>query len=135
MPGMYVKTGLDDDDEILFSPHYLFQVLPGNDRFRNYEPPAVYLEQVDRLPHIMPGLKAEKEASAEKAIIEPLLESLGHTLKREVPVRAGGSVTSMDYCSYTPDVEAYGGEGYAADFTNTIAIIEAKRYGRIERKY
>lgn len=135
MPGMYVKTGLDDDDEILFSPHYLFQVLPGNDRFRNYEPPAVYLEQVDRLPHIMPGLKAEKEASAEKAIIEPLLESLGHTLKREVPVRAGGSVTSMDYCSYTPDVKAYGGEGYAADFTNTIAIIEAKRYGRIERKY
>lgn len=131
----YVKTGLDDNDDSLFPVHYLSQVIPDTKQFKKYEAPQAFLDAIDKLPSLMPGLKNEKEASAEKAIIEPVLESLGHILKREVPVKTGGNVKSMDYCSYKPDLETYGGDGYAADFSNTLAIIEAKRYGRIERKY
>ncbi len=124
----YIKTALDIDGDELITSHYINEVLPNTKQFEQFHCNrlSAWAKGVccEPLKSVFARSKELNERQVEDALIRPILECLGNKLIAQVPL----SGDTMDFCTYI-------GNNYAFDYTNTGAIIESKRYGRIEQKY
>ena len=124
----YIKTALDADGDELITAHYINEVLPTTRQFAQFHCDRLTAwvegDGCEPLSEVFAKSKELNERQVEDALIRPILEKLNNKLFPQVPL---GS-EAMDFCTYT-------GAEYAFDYTNTGAIIESKRYGRIENKY
>lgn len=124
----YIKTSLDADSEELLTSHYINDVLPETKQFERFGF-AELTKWVDGdgcepLKSVFARSKELNERQVEDALIRPILESLGNSLMAQVAL--GGD--TVDFCVFS-------GSTFSSDFENTTAIVESKRYGRIENKY
>ncbi len=120
----YIKTSMVDNESTLLSLHYLQEVLPQTRFYRTFDQTQFKAFVNDGLSNKFKQCKELNERQIEETFIKPILEALGNKVLPNIPI---GS-EFMDYCSYD-------GENCLGDYSNTIAIIESKRYGRIENKY
>ena len=125
----YIKTSLREDGDELITAHYINEVLPQTKQFSRYTCDLLMNwvnGSTDREPlaAILSKSKGLNEAQTESALIRPILESLGNSL---IPQVAIGSDT-MDFC-------VFDGVDFNRDYTNTLAVVESKHYGRIESQY
>lgn len=124
----YIRTSLDEDENGLITTHYINEVLPQTKQFKEFHCRRLtaWVEGDGRKPlkDVFAESKELNERQTEDALIRPILESLDNQLIAQIPL--GGDV--MDFCIFE-------GESFADDYTNTSAVIESKRYGRIESKY
>lgn len=126
--GRYIRTALDSDGEELVTSHYINDVLPTTKQFGKFHCNRLTAwvdgEGREPLKDVFAKSRELNERQIEDAIIRPVLEMLDNKLIAQVSL--GGD--AMDFCTYE-------GDSFAKDYTNTGAIIESKRYGRIENKY
>ena len=128
----YIKISLTEDTSLI-SAHYIKEVLPTTKHYKEFHLNRLMALVDDKDMPLVKRFAASKnfnERQVEDALIRPILESLGNVLKGQVAL--GGD--AVDFCVYTPDKKIEP-DGFAADYTNVNAIIESKRYGRIENKY
>lgn len=128
----YIKISLNDDTSLI-SAHYINEVLPTTKHYKEFHLNRLMTLVDDKDMPLVKRFAASKkfnERQVEDALIRPILESLGNVLKGQVAL----SGDAVDFCVYTPD-KRLEPDGFAADYTNVNAIIESKRYGRIENKY
>jgi len=129
----YILTALGEADSSLITPHYINEVLPATKHYKEFH--------LNRLMAIVDDAKIPlavkfsnskelNERQVEDTLIRPILESLGNVLKAQIPLNSD----KVDFCVYTPNEEIKP-DGFADNYANTTAIIESKRYGRIENKY
>ncbi len=129
----YIKISLNDDDTSLISAHYINEVLPTTKHYKEFHLNRLMALVDDSAMPLVKRFAASKkfnEHQIEDTLIRPILESLGNVLKGRVAL---GSDT-VDFCVYTPNSQIEP-DGFADDYSNVNAIIESKRYGRIENKY
>ena len=123
----YIRTSLSEDGDQLFTSHYISEVLPETKQFKKINCSALinWANGVggESLTSVFERSRDLNEAQIENNLIRPILRLLGN--KYEPQVRLGSD--AVDFCVYT-------GNRFAPDYTNTTAIIESKRYGRIENK-
>lgn len=124
----YIRTSLAEDGDQLFTSHYISEVLPKTKQFAktNYEALIAWADGNGRqaLSGVFNHAKKYNERQIEDALIRPILEMLGNKLVAQVSL--SGDI--VDFCVYT-------GDHFDPYYTNTTAIIESKRHGRIENKY
>lgn len=124
----YIRTSLAEDGDQLFTSHYISEVLPETKQFKKINCSALinWANGVggESLTSVFNRSRKLNEAQIENNLIRPILRLLGN--KYEPQVRLGSD--AVDFCVYT-------GNRFAPGYTNTTAIIESKRYGRIENKY
>lgn len=124
----YIRTSLSEDGDQLFTTHYISEVLPKNKQFKktNYESLIAWADGNGREPlsNVFKRSRKLNERQIEDSLIRPILEMLGNKLVAQVAL----SGDFVDFC-------VYDGEGFDPHYANTCAIIESKRYGRIENKY
>ena len=130
---LYIKTSLGEDDTSMISTHYINEVLPTKKQYQNVKLDNIHkliYDEEHPLSSIMASSKKMNERQIEDVLIRPILEALGNTLKAQIPLLGD----TVDFCTYEPNptIEP---DGFANDYTNVTAIIESKRYGRIENKY
>lgn len=129
----YIKTSNTEDDKALFTSHYIDEVLPNERDFVRYNPSKFFelIEEGNGLKNKLATAKRLKETPIEDLIIKPVLESLGSKTISRVSIPNG----EIDLCAYEPSIENFPPQGFDENFSNTYAVIEAKRYGRISNKY
>lgn len=129
----YVRTSIDVDGAALVTSHYLREVLPSLKEYERYETPAPMIELAKGdLPRLLATSKNLAESQIEDYIIKPVLEAIGNHLWRHP---RDSENKELDFCCFDPDVKAYPPNGFDPRFSNATAIIESKRWGRIENKY
>lgn len=126
----YIRTFLTHEQDALITTHYIEEVLPQQKSFQKFHCNR-FLALVDApqrpLTQIFATSKKCNERQIEDALIRPILQSLGNQLIAQVPIEGD----FIDFCAYEAADEA----AFDRSFANTTAIIESKRYGRIENKY
>lgn len=129
----FIKTSNTEDDKALFTSHYINDVLPTEKDFLKYSPANFFdlIKEENGLKNKLATAKRLKEAPIEDLIIRPVLKSLGSKTISRVSIPNG----EIDLCVYEPAVESFPPQGFDENFSNTYAVIEAKRYGRISNKY
>lgn len=124
----YIRTSLSEDGDQLFTSHYISEVLPETKQFKKINCNALinWANGVggESLTSVFNRSRKLNEAQIENNLIRPILRLLGN--KIEPQVKLGGDF--VDFC-------VYNGNYFDPNYTNTCAIIESKRYGRIENKY
>lgn len=129
----YILTALSEDDSSLITPHYINEVLPTTKQYKEFHLNRLMAIVDDTKMPLSAKFASSKELNerqVEDALIRPILESLGNVLKAQIALNSD----TVDFCVYTPNEEIKP-DGFADNYTNTTAIIESKRYGRIENKY
>lgn len=132
----YIRTKLDEDSSSLLTSHFLSEVLPETAAFKRFKL-AKLLELVDGdegadFAKNMQLSKTENERTAEDYLIRRVMESLGHRMRAQVPL---DTHSTADFCAFdTRYGEGKDVAGFAKDFTNTTCLVEAKKYGRIQKK-
>lgn len=120
----YIKTSMSDNESSLLSLHYLQEVLPQSKFYKSFDHSSFDAFINDGIINKFNASREFNESQIEETFIKPIMESLGNKIFPNIPI---GS-EFMDYCVYE-------GDHCLKDYTNTIAIIESKRYNRIENKY
>ncbi len=124
----YIKTSLDEDGSGLISSHYIEEVLPQTKQFKEFHCKRLtdWVDGVGQKPlkDVFDESRELNERQTEDVLIRPILESLDNKLLAQVGL--DGDI--MDFVIYD-------GDEYLPNHANTTAVIESKRYGRIEGKY
>ena len=129
----YILTALGEADSSLITPHYINEVLPATKHYKEFHLNRLMAIVDDaKIPLAVKFANSKElnERQVEDTLIRPILESLGNVLKAQIPLNSD----KVDFCVYTPNEEIKP-DGFADNYANTTAIIESKRYGRIENKY
>lgn len=124
----YIKTSLDEDGSGLISSHYIEEVLPQTKQFKEFHCNRLtdWVDGVGQKPlkDVFAESRELNERQTEDVLIRPILESLDNKLLAQVGL--DGDI--MDFV-------VYDGDECLPNHANTTAVIESKRYGRIEGKY
>lgn len=124
----YIKTSLDEDGSGLISSHYIEEVLPQTKQFKEFHCNRLtdWVDGVSQKPlrDVFAESRELNERQTEDVLIRPILESLDNKLLAQVGL--DGDI--MDFV-------VYDGDEHLPNHTNTTAVVESKRYGRIEGKY
>lgn len=124
----YIRTSLSEDGDQLFTSHYLSEVLPETKQFKKINCSALinWANGVggESLTSVFNRSRKLNEAQIENNLIRPILRLLGNKIQPQVKIDGD----FIDIC-------VYNGNYFDPNYNNTCAIIEAKRYGRIENKY
>lgn len=115
-----IRYGLNEESNIIFSKHYFEQVLPDTDAYLRFDDDAM----VSEIEAVIEATSFRNEADVEEKVIKRIFRRLG--LQYEVQTNLMGK--SVDYAIID-------GDEFRPDYTNTIMVVEAEHFGKLERKY